>query len=120
SALPVLSRALDLSLEIAATDRDAASRLLTVLGEPFAALLLDDRRNQTRVLLTKLFDLRTRCVEALAPLEPYVPWNDDFLFWRAVCYASQKDARADRAAEDLITLRAQRPPAFRTGLEEPR
>ncbi len=116
----VMGRALDFSLEVAATDRDAAARLLAALREPFAALVLEDRRNLTRVLMTRLFDLRTSCVEALAPMEPFVPWNDDFLFWRAVCYASQKDPRADKAAEDLIALRAQRPPAFRTGLVEER
>jgi hypothetical protein len=53
-------------------------------------------------------------------MEPHIPWNDDLLFWRAVCYASQNDRRADQAADDLIALRAQRPPPFKTGLEAER
>ncbi|MFO0755014.1 MAG: fused MFS/spermidine synthase [Byssovorax sp.] len=116
----VMGRAVDFAVEIANTDREAASRLFDALGEPFAASLLDDRRNQTRVVLTRLFDLRSRCGEALAPLEPYVPYNDDFLFWRAVCYAELNDPRAKRAEQDLLDLRAQKPPAFRVGLEDPR
>jgi hypothetical protein len=116
----VMGHALDFALEVAAADRSAALRLLEVLKEPFAALLLDDQRNQTRIRLTQLFDLRTHCVDALAPMEPHIPWNDDLLFWRAVCYASQNDRRADKAADDLIALRAERPPPFKTGLEAER
>jgi spermidine synthase len=108
----VMSRALDFAVEVGAADRDAASRLLDALREPFAAWLLDERRNQARVKLTRLHDLRSRCVESLAPFEPHVPWNDDFLFFRAVCYAAQNDPRADRAAKiSSSSARSGRPPS---------
>lgn len=50
--------------------------------------------------------MKDLCGAALAPVEPHVPWEGDFLRKRAECYASIGSPLAARARADLDTFRA--------------
>jgi spermidine synthase len=62
---------------------------------------LEQDRLFVRVLVARSGGLWERCREAMAPLEPHLPWRPDMLRARADCYQQAGDDRAKRAAADL-------------------
>jgi hypothetical protein len=56
------------------------------------------------------------CVRALSYFEPDVPWNADFLSYRAQCYQSAAADLAPHAQEDLRTFLAHNPTKFPASL----
>jgi spermidine synthase len=112
----VLRRALKLAVPLARRDPAAARRVWEALREPFAVLSLNDARLERRLEVANLLPPGRECVEALAPYEPYVEWDRDFLELRQRCYQATSDPRAARAARDFATLRALLPVPFGRGL----
>jgi spermidine synthase len=113
----VLRRGLDLAVAGAARDRAAGERLWRRLAQPFAVHLQNDHRLRTRVALAWTLDWPRLCTEALAPMEPDVPFEAELLRRRVRCYQKSGDARLAAAAErDLARFVAHEPPALADGL----
>jgi hypothetical protein len=56
------------------------------------------------------------CADALAPLEPHVPWEFAVLSWRALCYEGLGHPSATHAAADLEQYLTERQVPFGVGL----
>ncbi len=100
--LPAVVQHALITLPHATLDLDFTRRMYAALELPFAARALDHSRQESRLLLSEVFDFRGRCVEALGPMEPYVPWTAAFLTFRARCYEAAGSAWVDRARRDLV------------------
>jgi spermidine synthase len=105
-----MSRALALAREMAAAHPATAPVLLDALARPFAVRALDQERQVSRVSIARAAGLWDRCRDALAPLEPFVPWSPDILRYRAECYEHTGDGRARRAAAERDEFLAAQPP----------
>ncbi|MCM2254929.1 MAG: fused MFS/spermidine synthase [Vicinamibacteria bacterium] len=97
----ILKRALNLAVEVVAEDEAAARRMLAATAEPFAAQSADDSRLLTRRRLLEALKLPPDCVALLAPMEPHVPWDRDWLQFRARCYADHSHPLLAAAVDDL-------------------
>jgi hypothetical protein len=113
---PLVQRSFRLVIPLARTDRALAARLYTALGSPFAARMFDGQRRITRIWLTREMDGPSRCAEAMAALEPHVPWDELFLTYRYECYRQTGSPLAGRAGKDLEELLAATPPKLAAGL----
>jgi hypothetical protein len=100
-----MAHALALAVELARVRRDAAPILAEALSRPFAVAALEEPRRLVRMQLVALEPLTERCRDALADLEPHVPWREDVLEFRSRCYAATRDPRARQAAADLAAFR---------------
>ncbi len=102
---PVLmSRALDLAREMAATGPQAAGLLLSSLGEPFAVRQLDHERLSAALEAAKpLGD--GAVVGVFRQIEPYFIWNEGMLTARAALYRAQGLPEAARAERELAAFR---------------
>jgi spermidine synthase len=96
-----MGRGLALAREMAVAHPETAPHLYDALTLPFAVRALEQDRLFVRVLVARSGALWERCREALAPLEPHLPWRPDMLRARADCYQQAGDHRAKRAAADL-------------------
>ncbi|PYQ40961.1 MAG: spermidine synthase [Acidobacteria bacterium] len=96
-----MGRGLALAREIAAANPETAPRLYDALALPFSVRALEQDRLFLRVLVARSGGLWERCRDAMAPLEPHLPWRPDMLRARADCYQQAGDQRAKRAAADL-------------------
>jgi hypothetical protein len=81
--------------------KDTATLLFETLREPFAVRALDEARVHTRLRIAAVGGLADRCVEALFPLEPHIPWRGDVLKYRVECYRYRNHPHAEAAAADL-------------------
>ncbi len=97
----VMRMAIDLTRRLAVEDPQAARRLFTVLGEPFAVRLLDDTRRRARIDLARIAGFGELCAEAFASFEPHPPWEKEFLVGRLACYGESDHPLAGRARRDL-------------------
>jgi len=108
---PPMARALALARQIAVAHPVLATPLFEALGPPFAVRALEQDRLLSRLVTARAGARWDLCRDALAGLEPFVPWRADVLRFRAECYERSGDARAHRAAADLaLYLREQPPP----------
>lgn len=98
---PLLRRALELAVELAASDPRFGPGLLDALAQPFVVRLLDEDRRRARLEVAAHTDFTGRCVDAFAPFEPWVPWERRFLERRAECYRNHDHPLAQRAHEEL-------------------
>jgi spermidine synthase len=105
----VFNRAMQLAERIAAEEPAQASALLEALTEPFAVRALDLARLSTRATIGLRDSTGRLCGAALAPLEPHVPWDGDFLRKRAECYGRIGSPLAARAHADLDAFLAAAP-----------
>src|SRR5262249_26982255 len=78
--------ALELARRTASEDPAAGGQLLEALTAPFTVRALDMPRLWTRAAIGLRDGSGPQCVAALAPLEPHVPWEREFLERRAACY----------------------------------
>jgi spermidine synthase len=86
---------------VGSTLDDAASvRVFEVLREPFAVRALDIARLEVRSAIGLRPGFEQYCVDALAPLEPNVPWNEALLRERDKCYSNFNPALAAKARAD--------------------
>jgi hypothetical protein len=93
-AFSVLSPAFDL-------DPAASAKVFDALREPFAVRALDITRLEVRSAMGLRPGYERYCVEALAPLEPNVPWEEVLLRGRDACYGAIGGPLAERAHADL-------------------
>src|SRR5262249_46701538 len=100
------TRALELARRIAAEDPAAGDRLFEALTVPFTVRALDMPRLWTRAVIGLRDGSGPQCVAGLAPLEPNVPWEREFLEKRAECYGRSGSPLARQARADLETFRA--------------
>jgi spermidine synthase len=113
----VLQRGLDLAVEVANKDRAAGERLWRTLAQPFAVHLQNDHRVRSRALIAFAVDWPRLCTEALAPMEPDVPFDTDLLLRRVRCYESTGDKKLAAARRDLGRFAGHEPMKFSTGLK---
>jgi len=97
---PLMQRAVRLAVHLAETNPALAPALSEALREPFAVGLLDGLRRGAALQVARKID-RKAVADALAALEPHVPWNRAFLATRAEAYRSTQDPLARQAEEDL-------------------
>ena len=86
--------------DIASRDPRLADQLESALAKPFAVLLLNEERLQTRYKIATYLD-QSRLEDAIRALEPYVPWRRGLLSRRARLYEATRDPRAARARDEL-------------------
>ncbi|APR81404.1 Spermidine synthase [Minicystis rosea] len=91
-------------------------RAYAALEQPFAASMLEDERREARVKLAARLDFRGLCVDALAALEPHMPFRREILSLRRECYAAVHSPLLARAERDLADLVARESPVFNAGL----
>ena len=111
----LMRRTLDDVARPLSLDREVAVKLYETLGRPFVLRLLESDRLRLRVELALRIDFAKLCAEALAPLEPEVPWNES-LSLRARCYRAVKSPLSARADRDLEEFEAQEGRWMSTGL----
>jgi spermidine synthase len=102
-----MSHALALADELTLKRPEMAPVLFAALGEPFAVAALEEPRRLVRLSIASHVRTFEACREAVAPFEPYVPWRDDVLRYRASCYLRTRDPRALAARSDLEQYRQQ-------------
>jgi hypothetical protein len=113
---PLVRRTLPLTRSLAGADKALALRLYEALGEPFAARMFEQQRLVARIWVVQALDAQGRCAEAIAPLEPHVPWEEPFLTYRYECYRALQHRLEGRARRDLETFLADAPPRLDEGM----
>ena len=98
--LPVMNRTFTIVADVAARDRRFAERLDAALAQPFAVLLLNEERLQTRYKVATYLE-PSKLEDAIAALEPHVPWRKGLLSRRAKLYETTQNPRAGRARREL-------------------
>ncbi len=104
---PTLERALALAVELSRVDAVHGLDLFRVLGDSFSVQLLDEARQRTRLEIAETTAFAALCEQALAPFEPHVPWEADFLERRLRCYQTLHHPLLGRAEKDLAVFRQQ-------------
>lgn len=117
--IPLAERVLTQSVRVTWTEPRLAAALYEALEEPFAVNLLDEGRHLMRLSLTDALAQPPLCAAALAPFEPYVPWEKEFLERRERCYRRAGHRLAGRADRDLKRFLAAEPPGLAAGLPSP-
>ena len=98
---PVFARAMQLASRIASEEPAQRDALFEALTAPFAVRALDLLRLSTRAWIGLQDGAGHLCGAALAPLEPHVLWDRDFLQRRVDCYGRMGSPLAARARADL-------------------
>ncbi|HEX5759373.1 MAG TPA: fused MFS/spermidine synthase [Thermoanaerobaculia bacterium] len=109
-------RALQLALPVAQVEPAVGLALYRELARPFAAGLYGLPSLRLRIDLARALRRPELCVEALAPFEPHVPWERDFLAHRADCYRRRDHPLAARAERDLADFLDDDPPQLGDGM----
>lgn len=109
-------RAFQLAIDVGATDPALGKRLYTAVAQPFAVGALEENRAMTALVLALNADAPGLCADALAPMEPHIPWTEYVLGARYRCYSAHQDPRAEAAKEDLARFLAAVPTPFEDGL----
>jgi predicted membrane-bound spermidine synthase len=109
-------RTLPLAIQLSRQDRTLGLRLYDALSRPFSTRMFEQQRLLTRIGVVQALDDRSRCIEALAPFEPHVPWEEPLLTFRYQCYRDRKHPLAERAERDLEDYREAAPPRLAEGL----
>ncbi len=121
--LSVMNKTFLIVADIAGRDPALADRLEKALAQPFAVLLLDEERLQTRYKVATYLG-PTRLEDAVLALEPHMPWRKGLLSRRAKLYEATRNSRAELARRELDlyleneTAEDRRSPTPRSG--EPR
>jgi spermidine synthase/uncharacterized membrane protein (GlpM family) len=102
-----MSHALNLADELTLARPDLVPVIFEALGQPFAVAALEAARQLMRLSVESHSRTLSRCHEALAPFEPYIPWRADVLRYRADCYQRTGDPRAPEARADLERYKVQ-------------
>lgn len=97
----LMDRALALAPYLADDDPTLVEPLVALLSQPFAAGLLRTPRLRTRFEVALKSKDPQLCVDALAPFEPWVLWEYDFLEKRHRCYDRAHHHRTAVAREQL-------------------
>ncbi len=98
--LPVVNQSFAIAADVASRDRGLAERLNAALAQPFSVLLLNEERLQTRYKVATYLD-ESKLEDAIAALEPNVPWRKGLLTRRARLYEATRNPRAPIARSEL-------------------
>lgn len=98
--LSVTNKSFQIVADLAGRDRSLAARMDAVLTQPFAVSLLNEERLQTRYKVATYLD-QSKLEEAIAALEPNVPWKRALLARRAKLYEAVGNPRAVIARREL-------------------
>jgi spermidine synthase len=109
-------RTMNLAVEAARGNPAEMQRLFATLSLPFAVHMMDEARATALLTLAKAMPAGSACVRAVAYFEPDIPWNADFLSYRAQCYQTTGTDLAPLARADLRSFLAQNPPKFPASL----
>jgi hypothetical protein len=112
---PLVERTFLFLLPMAQRDHNLAARLYDGMEKPFAVRMFDRERRLSRIWLSRELDGPPRCAEALAALEPDIPWDELTLTFRDECYRQVKSPLAARAGKDLAEFLAAAPPKLAPG-----
>jgi spermidine synthase len=96
-----------------------ARRLFDALKPPFALQSLENDRLVNAAFLSRHADFKGLCRDAVSKLEPYVPWNGEFLGLRFSCYQTVGDPRMGVAGRELKEFLAHEPVPLGAGLANP-
>jgi hypothetical protein len=96
---PMIERALAVEYASALAEPARARWLYEVLAKPYCGHRLEGERKGQRFRLAKLLGPQN-IAEALAPYEPYVPWDEQVLTTRAEAYSELGHPMAKRAAAE--------------------
>jgi spermidine synthase len=99
-SITLMNRTFILAADLASKDKTLASRLDKALSQPFAVSMFEEERQQTRFKVATYLD-SSRLEDAIADLEPNVPWRRPFLERRVKLYESTGNRRAANARKDL-------------------
>ncbi len=113
---PLVRRTLPLGERLAHLDPALAPRLYAAFSQPFAAHMFEQKRLLSRIWISRAVNARNLCVEAIAPLEPHVPWEEPFLTYRYQCYHAHHHPLEFSAERDLDRFRSDAPPRLAEGL----
>ncbi|PYQ60640.1 MAG: spermidine synthase [Acidobacteria bacterium] len=113
---PLVRRTLPVAVRLAQEDRALAPRLYQAFSQPFAVNMFQQPRLHSRIGISRAVDAQSLCVDAIAPLEPHVPWEEPFLTYRYQCYQTHHHPLAARARRDLEQFLADAPPRLAAGL----
>jgi hypothetical protein len=110
ATMDAMGRSLDL-VRALATVRALSPALTESLAQPFAAGLWNDARRWYLTTMLREFEACSpRTIRALRALEPWPPWQEDFLKMRRDCYATVlMDDLRSRAQGDLDAYKAGEP-----------
>jgi len=97
--LTVMNKTFLVAADIAARDPVLADRLEKALAQPFAVLLLNEERLQTRYKVATYLS-PSRFEDAVLALEPNVPWRKGLLSRRAKLYEATRNPRAGLAKRE--------------------
>jgi hypothetical protein len=114
----LMARVLPLAPAVAEGNADLYADVMEVLGHDLAVSLLRIQREGTRFSLA-VSQRKPDCVDALAAIGPWVPWEEYFLRQRASCYELAGDGRLAAARADLEALLADGGMSFGAGIEPP-
>jgi spermidine synthase len=101
--------ALAMAATVGARDPAAARQLFDALREPFAVRSVDEARMLTAAELATRLDFASFCRQPVGGLEPFAPWNQDFLRMRQQCYLATSDPRLAGATLDLQEFLSREP-----------
>lgn len=96
-----MARALALADELSAAHPDMVPALYDAVSQSFAVAALERPRRLTAIGIASHAPGWPKCLDALEPLEPLVPWRRDVLQFRATCYAQFSSDRLPQARRDL-------------------
>ena len=105
----VMLRALQTTRELLQQQPRFGRSLFRAINEPFAAGAIDEERRITAFEVATALGLVPECARALEPIEPWVPWQRDFLERRLGCYEALRDPRAASARADLAAFASAEP-----------
>jgi spermidine synthase len=97
--LAVMNKTFLIVADIAGRDPALADRLEKALAQPFAVLLLNEERLQTRYKVATYLG-PSRLEDAMLALEPHMPWRKGLLSRRAKLYESTRNPRAELARRE--------------------
>jgi tetratricopeptide (TPR) repeat protein len=112
----IMEHALQSAKELAGRSPDLIGVLRSALEQPFSVVMLDEARSDAILSFVAAREPDRTCADALAPFEPYVPWHQALLNWRARCYKLLHHAEADRAEGELQRFVRDQPSPFGSGL----
>ncbi len=114
----LIKRSLPFAAAIASREPGLAPELYDALAEPFALRLLEDERVAALLEVASYISL-AKYAEAMARIEPDVPWQRSLLTRRADAYTKTKNPLAARARADLALFEGREPRSFDAGLPRP-
>jgi hypothetical protein len=92
-------------------DRKHARTVFNALERPFAALQFNMRRISSRWVSAQGLDYEAK-LEAIAEIEPHVPWEHEFLRARALLYEETKHPLYRRAKREYLEFLRNEPQPF--------